>query len=69
MAVFTSSVFALRKKMIIEALRKSGAVSRETAKTLTEAGVENPKQFEEYTEKLAAMNVIHRTGDGRYYVD
>ena len=69
MAVFTSSAFALRKKMILEALKKSGAVTIETAKTLSDAGLENPTQFREYTERLVAMNVIHRTKDGRYYAD
>jgi len=68
MAVFTSSVFALRKKMILEALRKCGAGSEETAKTLSDAGVENPDHFAEYTEKLVAMGWIRRTADGRYYV-
>jgi len=69
MAVFTSSVFAMRKKMIIDALKKCGAVTKETAKTLSDTGVEKPDQFKEYTEQLAAMDVIHRTEDGRYYVD
>ena len=68
MAVFVSAAFTLRKKMILEALKKCGAVSKETAKTLSDAGVENPNQFEEYTERLVDLDVIRKTRDGRYYL-
>lgn len=69
MAVYTSSVFALRKKMILEALAGSGARTEETAKTLQDAGVKNPDIFEEYTEKLVAMGLLKKTKDGRFYVE
>ena len=69
MAVFTSSAFALRREMIVEALKKCGAVNEETAKTLTEAGVENPAQFMGSVEMMIASGVIHKTKDGRYYAD
>ncbi len=69
MAVFTSSALTLRKKMIIEALRKAGAQSPESAKALSETDLENPGQFQEYTEQLADMDVIYKTPDGKYYVD
>ncbi len=68
MAVYTSSVFALRKKMILEALADSGAKTEETAKTLQEAGVKNPEIFAEYTEKLVTMGLLKKTSDGRFYV-
>ena len=68
MAVYTSSVFALRKKMILEALAGSGAKTEETAKTLQEAGVKNPDLFEQYTEKLVTMGLLGKTKDGRFYV-
>jgi len=68
MAVFTSSAMALRRKLIVNGLRKSGAVSPETAKTLAEAGVELPDAFPEYTEKLAFYEIINRTEDGRYWI-
>ena len=68
MAVYTSAVFALRKKMILEALEKCGAKSEETAKTLKDAGVVNPDSFGEFTGKLVAMELICRTADGRFYV-
>lgn len=67
MAVFTSSVFALRRKLILEALRHSGAVSPETAKRLSETELENPDTFAEYTQQLVDMKLIGRTADGRYY--
>ena len=69
MAVFTSSVFALRKKMILDALVKAGAKTKETAKTLKDAGVENPDSFGEYTEKLVRMGLLGKTKDGRFFVE
>lgn len=68
MAIFTSSVFALRRKLIVDALARCGARTPETAKTLAEAGVENPDLFEEYTEKLVWLEVIRKTQDGKYYL-
>ena len=68
MAVFTSSVLSMRKKLIIEALQKSGARTPETAKTLAETDIINPDSFSEYTKRLADMGVINRTADGKYYV-
>ena len=69
MAVFTSSAMSLRKKRIIDALRKAGAESPESAKALSETDLENPDQFLEYTELLADMEVIQQTPDGKYYID
>ena len=68
MAVFTSSAFALRRKLIVDALKRSGAKAPETAKTLAEAGVENPDLFEEYTEKLVLYEVLRKTPEGKYYL-
>lgn len=68
MAVFTSSVFALRRKMITEALRNAGAVSPESARALSDTGLENPDLFAEFTARLVDMDVIRRTPDGRFYV-
>ena len=69
MAVFTSSAFAMRRKLILEALRDAGAVSPETAKALEETGLVNPEMFAEYTQQLVDMGVIRSTADGRYYAD
>jgi hypothetical protein len=69
MAVFTSSALTLRKKMIIDALRKAGAQSPKSAKSLSETDLEKPDSFQEYTDQLADMDVIHQTPDGKYYVD
>ena len=68
MAVFTSSAFALRRKLIVEALTEAGANSPETARALDDTGLENPDMFAEYTRQLVDMEVIGRTADGRYYV-
>ena len=68
MAVFTSSVFALRRKMIVEALRDAGAISPETARALEDTGLENPDMFAEYTQQLVDMKVIGKTADSMYYV-
>ena len=68
MAVFTSNIFALRKKMILEGLAKAGAWSPETAKTLAEAGLKNPDLFMEYTQKLVLLGILRRTSDGKYYL-
>ena len=69
MAVFTSAAMGLRKKIIMDALKRSGAVRAETAKTLAESGVENPDMFPEYTEQLADYGFVHKTADGKYWVD
>ena len=69
MAVFTSAAFAMRKKLILGALEKSGANSPETAKTLEEASVPNPDMFEEYTEKLVFLEIIRKTEDGKFFID
>ena len=68
MAVFTSSAFAMRRKLITDALREAGAFTPETARTLADAGAENPDLFEEYTRQLTDLGIIHRTEDGRYYL-
>lgn len=68
MAVFTSSAFALRRKLIVEALTEAGANGPETAKALNDTGLVNPDMFAEYTQQLVDMKVIGKTADGRYYV-
>jgi len=69
MAVYTSAVLSMRKKLIIEALRKAGANSPETAKSLAETDIVNPDSFPDYTKQLADMGVIKRAPNGKYYVD
>ena len=69
MAVFTSAAMALRKKIIMDALKNSGATSPETAKTLAEAGIENPELFPEYTEQLVYYEFIHKAANGKYWID
>ena len=70
MAVFASvsAAFTMRKKLILQGLRASGALSPEKAMTLREARVENPELFPEYTEKLVAGGIIAKTREGKYYL-
>jgi len=68
MAVFTSTALALRKKMILTALKACGAFSPETALTLEEAGVENPSGFPGFTEDLVGFDILGKTKDGRYWI-
>ena len=69
MAVFTSSVLTMRRKMIIQALRTAGAFGPETAKKLSETDLVNPDSYPEYTKQLVDRNEIHMTPDGRYYTE
>ena len=58
----------IRRNVIIKKLKASGATSAESAKTLAEAGVINPNGFERITDKLVKANIIHKTGDGKYFI-
>jgi len=69
MAVFASAAMSLRKQIIMGALKRSGATGPETAKTLAEAGVENPDLFPEFTEQLVDFGFLNRTKDGKYWID
>lgn len=58
----------IRKKHIVKRLKRCGAVSESTAKTLTEAGVINPDAFVRVTEKLLRDHIIVKTADDQYYL-
>lgn len=58
----------IRRVVIVRKLKKCGAVSPETAKTLAEAGVPNPNAFPKIPEILVKRGVIHQTPDGKYYL-
>ena len=70
MAVFASvsATFTMRKNLILQGLRASGAVSPDRAMSLREARVENPDLFPEYTERLANTGIIVKTKEGKYYL-
>ena len=65
---FVPPIPLIRRNRIIYKLKKCGAVSPETAKTLEEAGVINPNGFRVITERLIKHGTIHITPDGRYYI-
>ncbi len=57
----------IRRNHIIARLRQSNAVSKETAVTLSEAGVINPNAFRKITELLCKRGILIQTGN-RYYL-
>lgn len=65
---FVPPVPVIRRNLILNKLKKCGAVSPETAKTLEEAGVPNPNAFLKIPEILVKRGVIHQTPDGKYYL-
>lgn len=69
MAVYAAAAMTLRKKIIISGLRKSGATTPESAKALSETGIVNPNHFQQYTDSLVQMGVLHKTKDGKYWID
>ncbi len=59
----------LRRMIIIKRLKRSGAISEETAKTLQEVGILNPTRFPKVTDKLLKDKVLVRTKDNKYYLN
>ena len=63
------SLFLFRRRvLILRRLRKCGAFSPETAKSLAQAGILTPNMFPSFTNHLVETNVLGRTDDGKYYV-
>ena len=58
---------AIMRNHIITRLRESHAISKETAVTLSEAGVLNPNAFRKITELLCRRGILIQTGN-RYYL-
>ena len=65
---FIPAASVIRHNAIITKLKKCGAVSPETAKTLEEAGVPFPKGAPRVTEVMVRRGKIHQTPDGKYYL-
>jgi len=59
----------IRKNIIVKQLLNCGATSEKTAKSLAEAGVMNPNGFKRITDRLVKMGSIHKTPDGKYYIE
>ena len=66
--VFFSPIPLIRRNVIIKQLKACGAISSETAKTLSEAGVINPNGFKRITDRLVKAGVIKKTGEDKYYI-
>lgn len=58
----------IRRKRIVKHLKACGAISPETAKTLSEAGVRNPDGFKRITERLVKRGIIKKAEGDRYYL-
>lgn len=65
---FFAPIPLIRRKHILNCLRKCGATSKETAKTFSDAGVINPNVFKAVTEKLIKKHELGRTDDNKYYL-
>ncbi len=63
-----ASIFLMRKRIIVKKMERCGAISKETAKTLTEAGIFNPNAFPKITEQLVRDKVLVKT-DNKYYLN
>lgn len=64
-----SSAMALRRRLILNALKENGATSPENARTLEEANVIHPGDFKDFTRQLVDLGVIRRTQEGKYWVE
>ncbi len=58
----------IRRNVIVNKLRKCGAVSAETAKTFAEAGVINLNGFKRITDVMLKKGIIKKTADGKYFI-
>lgn len=65
---FVGPVPIIRRNYIIRRLKKCGAVSEQTAKTLEAAGVFNPRAFPRVNDVLVRQGILAKTADGRYYL-
>ena len=65
---FFPPISLIRRNVMIKRLKAIGATSAESAKTLAEAGVIHPNGFKRITDKLVKENIIHKTGDGKYFI-
>lgn len=66
--MFCPPAFLLRQKMILKKLKDCGAISEESAKTLEEAGVFNPKAFPKATEDLVNKKKLAKAQAQKYYL-
>lgn len=65
---FFPAIPLIRRKHILNRLRICGAISKETALTLSEAGVINSNAFKAITEKLIKNGELVRTKDNKYFL-
>ncbi|HIZ55187.1 MAG TPA: hypothetical protein H9671_03165 [Firmicutes bacterium] len=66
--MFGFPALMLSQKMILEKFRDCGAISKESAKTLKEAGVFNPNAFPKAREDLVNRKKLMRTESQKYHL-
>lgn len=59
---------AIRRNILLTRLRQTGAVSRETAVTLSDAGIINPNGFKHITDLLVKRRIIFQEGN-KFYLE
>ena len=59
----------IRKNLIIKKLSECNALTEETAKTFSEAGIINPNGFNKITERLIKQKILIRTKENKYYLN
>ena len=59
---------AIRRNILLTRLRQTGAVSRETAVTLSDAGIINPNGFRHITDLLVKRRIIFQEGN-KFYLE
>ena len=67
MALYPAFIM-MRKTSIIKLLKKSGAVSLESAKTLDEIGLFLPSILKRVVREMVLEQIIGKTSDNRYYL-
>ena len=66
--MFFPPIPLIRREHIMMRLMLAGADSPETAMTLADAGVINPRGFRRITQALVGRGCLGRTDDDRYYI-
>lgn len=67
--MFFPPIVLIRKNLIIKKLSQCGALSEETAKTFSEAGIINPNAFKKVNDTLEKRGILVRTSENKYYLN
>ena len=67
--MFFPPIPLIRKKRIIHCLIKSGATTKENAKSIDEIGLINPYAFSNILKRLIKKEIVFKTEDNKYYLN